>query len=102
MTECGATNNLLGLLDVQGPHLRDCLYPFELRKWETAQRGTIVIHAGQAIAHAVAMTPDLMALFRGGYVGFCDVHSIVAMNPARWNAWRGKHLDGCWRTRDGS
>ena len=65
----------------------------ELRSWAPEHRGRLWIHVGLRALPDLDKHFELLAPYRGGYIGSVKVSAVVPMTAERWNTWRERHLD---------
>lgn len=65
----------------------------EIRQWSTEYRGLLWIHVGGKCDPYTEVAFGMSDLFRGGYLGRVVLRAVLPLDPERWEAWRGRHLD---------
>lgn len=64
----------------------------EVRAWDTNYRGPIWLHTGRHVDSVLEAAYGFEDLFHGGFVGLIEIVSTVALDQARWERWRTRHL----------
>jgi hypothetical protein len=69
------------------------LKSIELRQWTTDYRGPLWLHAPMKMDNLPSLVHSDAPLFRGGYVGYAVLRTILTMDVRRWESWRADHCD---------
>ena len=64
-----------------------------MRNWDTEYRGLLWLHTGKFADLDLDRHFGIFNPPRGAFVGRVSLESISPIDAARWQTWRGEHLD---------